>query len=65
VIASHVAEGRLVVLLEDWAATRPGIFLYHPSRRRTPVPLEVFLRFVEKWRKQARTADVIPVRSRG
>ena len=34
------------------ARTKPGIFLYHPSRRQTPMPLEVFLRFVEAWRKQ-------------
>ncbi len=53
-IASQLAEGRLVVLLEDWSRTLPGVFLYHPSRRQTPMPLEVFLRFVEKWRKHAR-----------
>jgi len=50
-IASHVAEGRLVMLLEDWSRTLPGIFLYHPSRRQPPMPLQVFLRFLEKWRK--------------
>ncbi|HLZ83788.1 MAG TPA: LysR family transcriptional regulator [Caulobacteraceae bacterium] len=52
-IASELAQGRLVILLEDWSRTLPGVFLYHPSRRQTPMPLEVFLRFVEKWRKQA------------
>jgi DNA-binding transcriptional LysR family regulator len=52
-IASHVADGRLVPLLEDWSRTVPGIFLYHPSRRQTPMPLQVFLRFMEKWRKGA------------
>src|SRR5258705_3525749 len=31
-IASHLAEGRLVPLLEDWSRTVSGIFLYHPSR---------------------------------
>jgi DNA-binding transcriptional LysR family regulator len=50
-VASHIAQGRLVSLLEDWAITKPGIFLYHPSRRQTPMPLQVFLRFVETWRK--------------
>ena len=55
-IASHVAMGRLVPLLDDWSRTVPGIFLYHPSSRRTPKPLEVFLRFVEKWRKRALVA---------
>jgi DNA-binding transcriptional LysR family regulator len=52
-VASHLAEGRLVALLEGWSITKPGIFLYHPSRRQTPMPLQVFLRFVEKWRKLA------------
>jgi hypothetical protein len=31
----------------------PGVFLYYPSRRQTPMPLQVFLRFLEQWRKQA------------
>jgi DNA-binding transcriptional LysR family regulator len=51
IVASHVAQGRLVTLLDGWSRTKPGIFLYHPSRRQTPMPLQVFLRFVEKWRK--------------
>jgi DNA-binding transcriptional LysR family regulator len=50
-VASHLSDGRLVPVLEDWTRTLPGVFLYHPSRRQTPKPLEVFLRFVEKWRK--------------
>jgi DNA-binding transcriptional LysR family regulator len=52
-IESYVAQGRLVTLLEGWSCTLPGIFLYHPSRRQTPMPLQVFLRFIEKWRKRA------------
>jgi DNA-binding transcriptional LysR family regulator len=50
-VARRIAQGRLVSLLEDWAITKPGIYLYHPSRRLTPMPLQVFLRFVETWRK--------------
>ena len=46
-----IAKGRLVSLLEGWSMTKPGIFLYHPNRRQTPMPLQVFLRFVETWRK--------------
>jgi DNA-binding transcriptional LysR family regulator len=53
IVVSHLARGRLVGLLDDWSRTMPGIFLYHPSRRQTPMPLQVFLRFVEKWRKLA------------
>jgi DNA-binding transcriptional LysR family regulator len=52
IVASHIAQGRLVSLLQDWSITKPGIFLYHPSRRQPPMPLQVFLRFVETWRKR-------------
>ncbi len=31
--APHVAEGRLVSVLEDWCAPFPGYHLYYPSRR--------------------------------
>jgi DNA-binding transcriptional LysR family regulator len=58
-IAPYVAQGRLVSLLEGWCCTQPGIFLYHPSRRQTPMPLQVFLRFVEKWRKHAPIANYV------
>jgi DNA-binding transcriptional LysR family regulator len=51
-IATHVAAGRLIVLLDGWSRTIPGFYLYHPSRRQTPMPLQVFLRFIEKWRKR-------------
>jgi DNA-binding transcriptional LysR family regulator len=51
-IAAELAQGRLVNLLEGWSHTLPGVFLYHPSRRQPPMPLQVFLRFVEKWRKR-------------
>jgi DNA-binding transcriptional LysR family regulator len=51
-IETHLAQGRLVTLPEGWSCTLPGVFLYHPSRRQTPMPLQVFLRFIEKWRKR-------------
>ncbi len=53
VVREYIAEGRLTGVLEDWSHTLPGIFLYHPSRRQTPMPLQVFLRFVEQWRRGA------------
>ncbi|HEX4293648.1 MAG TPA: LysR family transcriptional regulator [Rhizomicrobium sp.] len=53
-MVGHIAQGRLVPLLEDWSRTMPGIFLYHPSRRQPPMPLKVFLNFIEKWRKTGR-----------
>jgi DNA-binding transcriptional LysR family regulator len=50
--APYLAEGRLVTLLEGWSSTLPGVFLYYPSRHQIPMPLLVFLRFIEKWRKR-------------
>lgn len=38
-----VAEGRLVPVLADWAITRPGLFLYHPSRRYPQPALAAFI----------------------
>jgi DNA-binding transcriptional LysR family regulator len=59
-VTAHLTHGRLVRLLDDWSNTLPGVFLYHPSRRQTPMPLQVFIRFVEKWRKHAVIANRIP-----
>jgi DNA-binding transcriptional LysR family regulator len=56
IVAPHLASGRLVALLDGWSYTLPGVFLYHPSRRQAPMPLQVFIRFIEAWRKRARTA---------
>jgi DNA-binding transcriptional LysR family regulator len=52
--APHLAQGRLVRVLEGWSRSIDGVFLYHPSRRQTPMPLMVFLRFIEAWRKRHR-----------
>ena len=32
-VERHIAEGRLVALLEDWSPPWPGYHLYYPSRR--------------------------------
>ncbi|HEY3887855.1 MAG TPA: LysR family transcriptional regulator [Caulobacteraceae bacterium] len=53
IVAPYLARGRLVSLLDDWSHTHYGVFLYHPSRRQPPMPLRVFLRFIETWRKTA------------
>jgi DNA-binding transcriptional LysR family regulator len=50
--APSLAQGALVLLHEDWSGTLPGVFLYYPSRRQTPVPLRVFIDFVKKWRRR-------------
>jgi DNA-binding transcriptional LysR family regulator len=54
-VASHLAKGTLVRLLEDWRHAMQGVYLFHPSRRQAPMPLQVFLRFVEKWRRRRHT----------
>jgi len=38
-ITNHVAERRLIRVLEDWCPPRPGFFLYYPSRRNQPATL--------------------------
>ena len=59
IVASHVARGELAILLEAWSRKLPGVYLYHPSRRQTPMPLQVFLRFVETWRTHAKPRALI------
>jgi DNA-binding transcriptional LysR family regulator len=36
VVGEHVAAGRLVTALDDWAMTYPGYHLYYASRRASP-----------------------------
>lgn len=42
-VDAHLAQGQLVQVLADWAITRPGLFLYHPSRRHLPAALRAFI----------------------
>jgi DNA-binding transcriptional LysR family regulator len=35
-VEKHIAAGRLVSVLDDWAATYPGYHLYYASRRASP-----------------------------
>src|SRR6201996_1852894 len=51
-VAPHLARGQLTTLLPGWCNVRPGIFLYYPSRRQIPMPLQVFLDFTKPWRKR-------------
>jgi DNA-binding transcriptional LysR family regulator len=39
----HIAEGRLVRVLEDWTATFPGYHLYYASRRQSSPALAVVI----------------------
>ena len=47
-VAPLLAQGRLVVLLEDWAARLPGWFIYYTSRRQMPAPLRAFIDFLKR-----------------
>ena len=44
--ASEIKAGRLVPLLEDWRLPSAAIFLYFPSRRQVPAPLQAFIDFL-------------------
>ena len=46
--APEIKAGRLVPLLEDWRAISTAIFLYYPSRRQVPVPLQAFIEFLRE-----------------
>jgi len=36
IVGGHVAAGRLIKVLDDWAMTYPGYHLYYASRRASP-----------------------------
>ena len=42
-VDEHLQQGLLVQVLADWSITRPGLFLYHPSRRHFPPALRAFI----------------------
>lgn len=46
-VAEHLADGRLVRVLEDWCPSYPGYHLYYPSRRQ---PTPAFALLVEALR---------------
>ena len=46
--APEIKAGRLVALLEDWRIGSAAFFLYYPSRRQVPQPLQVFIEFLRK-----------------
>jgi DNA-binding transcriptional LysR family regulator len=53
IVRPYLDQGRLLPLLQDWSRTIDDVFLYHPSRRQTPMPLMLFLRFIERRRRHA------------
>jgi DNA-binding transcriptional LysR family regulator len=48
-VKTHLAEGRLARVMEDWCPTFPGYHLYYPSRRE---PSAAFAILVEALRRR-------------
>lgn len=46
--APFVVDGRLTVLLAEWCTSFSGLYLYYPSRRQIPAPLQAFIDFARK-----------------
>lgn len=42
-VASHLANGKLVTVLDDWCPSFPGFHLYYPSRREVTPALRAFI----------------------
>ncbi|NYI01827.1 LysR family transcriptional regulator [Cupriavidus plantarum] len=42
-VGEHLAQGRLVQVLADWSISRPGLYLYYPSRQHRPALLGAFI----------------------
>ena len=55
-VAADVREGRLVRLLEDWTPRLPSFYLYYPSRRQIPAPLQALIDFLRKERRIGRSS---------
>jgi DNA-binding transcriptional LysR family regulator len=47
-VASHLASGRLVRLMDDWCGRLSGVYLFYPSRRQMPGPLRAFVDFMRE-----------------
>jgi DNA-binding transcriptional LysR family regulator len=46
-VASHIADGRLVSLLDESALpVTEGFFMFYPSRRQNPAALRVLIEFL-------------------
>lgn len=42
-VLEHIAEKRLIRVLDDWCQPYPGYYLYYPSRRQSSSPLSVIV----------------------
>ena len=46
IVDEHIAQGRLVRILEDWSPPLAGFHVFYPSRRTVPRKLRVFIDFL-------------------
>ena len=46
-VRSHLDDGSLVRVLDDWCKPFAGFYLYHPSRRHTPPALRALIAFLQ------------------
>ena len=46
-VQTHLSEGRLQRVLDDWCPYYPGFFLYYTSRRQLPTAMRAFVDFVK------------------
>ncbi|WP_028231031.1 LysR substrate-binding domain-containing protein [Paraburkholderia mimosarum] len=53
----HIERGALVPVLDGWAMSFPGPFLYYPGRRHLPAPLRAFVDFVKAQSADADSDD--------
>lgn len=61
IVAEHLAEGRLIRVLEDWCAPFSGYHLYYPSRRQ---PSAAFALLVDALRYRPRPDETSPGKRR-
>ena len=60
-VASEIATGRLVPLLEEWSPRLSGFFLYHSSRRQMTGPLQAMIAFLKaEARRRGVSASITP-----
>jgi DNA-binding transcriptional LysR family regulator len=47
-VVRHILDKQLVRLLIDWSTAYSGLYIYYPSRRQIPAPLQAFIEFARK-----------------
>src|SRR5262249_18317163 len=57
-VREHLSAGRLVSVLEGYAPTAPGTFLYHPGKRQVLPKLRAFIDHVKSRSDTARRTRV-------